>query len=210
MKRTDILMIAALTCAFALFAACDDEKKPIETMTSGFMTGYTDSEGFITLLKDDFGNEYTISEKKDTLIPDTAIRVVTSIALDNSGTARILQTLYPISYKAPEDSTINDTLKVKDPVKFYTAYIGGGYLNITLGIKVQKEGTKHLLAYTHLNASNAAAFTFYHNAFGDGELYTKNAYISIPLSFYGLQKNDTVSVSFNSYSGDSILNILYK
>lgn len=208
MKRIRTIVILALAGVIIPFVACEDEKKDIETMTSGFMTGQTDSKGHITVLKDDFGKQYTVKETSDSLLPDTMIRVVTSIALDQNGAARILQVVRPMSYRAPEDSLINDTLKVKDPVQLYTAYIGGGYLNITLGVKVKKEMTMHMLGYSHLGAPTTS-FTLYHNAYGDGDVYTKNAYISIPLSFYGLNKNDTVSFYYKSYEGDRVVKLAY-
>jgi len=208
MKRIRTIVIMALAGLIIPFVACDDEAKDIETMTSGFMTGQTDSKGLITVLRDDFGKQYMVRETSDTLLPDTMLRVVTSIALDANGTARIIQVVRPMSYKAPEDSLINDTLKVKDPVQLYTAYIGGGFLNITLGVKVKKEMTVHMLGYTHLDAP-ATSFNFYHNAYGDGDVYTKNAYISIPLSFYGLNKNDTVSFYYKSFEGDRVIKLAY-
>ena len=208
MKRIRTIVIMALAGLIIPFVACDDEAKDIETMTSGFMTGQTDSKGHITILKDDFGKQYVVKETSDSLLPDTMIRVVTSIALDQNGAARILQVVRPMSYRAPEDSLINDTLKVKDPVQLYTAYIGGGYLNITLGVKVKKEMTMHMLGYSHLGTPTTS-FTLYHNAYGDGDVYTKNAYISIPLSFYGLNKNDTVSFYYKSYEGDRVVKLAY-
>lgn len=198
----------ALASVIFPFAACDDDLKDVETMTSGFMTGQTDSKGLITVLKDDFGKQYMVRETTDSLLPDTILRVVTSIALDGNGTARILQVVRPMSFKAPEDSVINDTLKVKDPVQLYTAYIGGGFLNITLGVKVKKEMTVHMLGYSHLDTP-MTSFTLYHNAYGDGDVYTKNAYISIPLSFYGLHKNDTVSLNYKSFEGDRVIKLTY-
>ena len=112
MKTIRTIVILALAGVIIPFVACEDEEKDIETMTSGFMTGQTDSKGHITILKDDFGKQYVIKETSDSLLPDTMIRVVTSIALDQNGAARILQVVRPMSYRAPEDSLINDTLKV--------------------------------------------------------------------------------------------------
>lgn len=209
MKRIRTIIIMALAGIIIPFAACEDDTENVETMTSGFMTGQTDSRGFITVLKDDFGKQYMVKETSDSLLPDTMIRVVTSIALDQNGAARILQVVRPMSYRAPEDSVINDTLKAKDPVQLYTAYIGGGFLNITLGVKVKKEMTMHMLGYSHMGTP-MTSFSLYHNAYGDEDVYTKNAYISIPLSFYGLQENDTVSLNYRSFEGDRVLKLVYR
>lgn len=208
--RTNRLIIALLACATITLVACGlDEKEPIETMTSGFMTATTDHKGYITTIKDDFGKTYRITEKSEVIRPDTTLRVVTSIAIADDGDARILQLVSPMSFKAPEDSIISDTLRVRDPLKVSSTYIGGGYLNIVLAIKVKKEDTNHMILYTHMDTPARTAFTIYHNAYGDSEVYTKNAYLSIPLSSYGLHKNDTVSISYNSPDGDREIKLVY-
>jgi hypothetical protein len=210
MKRTTALLLT-LTAVIALSViSCDNDKEKIETMYSGFVTGYTDSEGYVTVIKDDFGTEYMVSEKADKLKPDTMYRVVASVALDEKKTARILQMVPTISYYAPEDSIVPDSLHVTDPVEINSLYIGGGYLNIHLGIKVQAEGTQHRLFYTHLDSSDKLKFTIYHNAYGDKPVYTKYAYMSIPLNGYGLAKNDTVFLSCKGYQEDYDYKLIFK
>ena len=199
----------ALICALP-FSACQDEKEPIDTMYSGFMTGYTDSEGYITVLNDDFGRQYMVSEKSEQLEPDTLYRIVASVALDENQTARILQTAPTMSYKALKDHLLPDSLRAKDPVEIQGIYIGGGYLNINVGVKVQKEGTMHSLIYTYRNMPGKLKFKLYHNAYGDGQVYTKRVYISIPLQGYGLGKNATVFLSCKGYQEDYDYKLVYK
>jgi len=210
MKRiTSAYIILTALCALP-FVACDDEKDPVETMYSGFMTGFTDSEGYISVLNDDFGKQYMVNEKSEQLDPDTLYRIVASVALDENRTARILQMASTMSYVAPNDSIIPDSMRKKDPIEIHSVYIGGGYLNIYAGIKVQKEGTRHSLFYSRLNSNGKAAFTIYHNAYGDGQVYTKHAYISIPLHGYDLAKNDTVSLTCHGYQEDYDYKLIYK
>ena len=192
------------------FISCDDDKEKVETMFSGFMTGYTDAEGYVTILNDDYGTQYMVSEKTDKLNPDTLYRLVASVALEENRTARILQMVPTISYIAPEDSLIPDTMRVKDPVKIESIYIGGGFLNVHVCIKVQKEGTKHGLLYSRLNTPGKTSFTFYHNAYGDEPVYSKYAYVSIPLYGYGLAKNDTVFLSCKGFEEDYEYKLIYK
>ena len=208
-KYLSILLILAVALTPVLIS-CDDENEPIETMFSGFMTGYTDTEGYISVLNDDFGKQYMVSEKSDKLEPDTLYRLVASVALDENLTARILQAVPAISYRAPEDAFIVDSLRVKDPVQIQSLYIGGGYLNIHLGIKVAKEGSLHRLFYTHVYSPGKLKFTIYHNAYNDKPVYTKNAYMSIPLNGYGLSKNDTVFLSCKGYGEDYDYKLIYK
>lgn len=211
MKRRALLFITVLTATVVSLTACqEEEKQVIETMTSGFMTGYTNHDGLMYKLKDDFGNLYNLNEKRGFFTPDSTYRLLASIVLKDNGSASILQLVGIPSENAPEDSVLEDSVKVKDPLKVYTAYIGGGYLNITLGIKVEKEHTIHRLRYSHKEDSLSTTFLLYHNAYGDGQVYTKNAYVSIPLTKYALTKNDTVSIIYNGYDGDSIMTLVYR
>ena len=209
MKRITFTFLAVTFCAVTLIS-CKEHKDETDTMVSGFMTGYTDSEGYITVLSDDFGNQYMVSEKSIRNKPDTLYRLVAVIALDDHNSARILQSIYPISYRAPEETLIPDSLSGNDPIKIESIYIGGGFLNIHVGIMVQKEDTKHSLIYSRLNHSKKLKFTIHHNAYDDKPVYTKYAYLSIPLSEYGLHKNDTVFLSCNGYEEDYNYKLIYK
>lgn len=206
MKRTVLLLtIAAILMPTVI--SCIEKGEKIETMVSGFMTGMTDSEGYVKTLKDDFGRQYTVNEKSEQLNPNTKYRLVTSLALDENLNARILQMVPAISYKAYEDSVNPD---FNDPVEIYSRYIGGGFLNINLGVKVSKEDAEHELFYSHVNTPGKVEFTIYHNAHGDEPVYSKYAYISIPLFGYGLSKNDTVFLSAQGYKEDYDYELIFK
>ena len=208
MKRTLLFLLAA---AMLSLTSCKDDRDPIETMYSGFMTGYTNSKGYLYKLKDDYGRQFTVkSGDEGNHRPDTLYRLVTSLAVDDNDNADLLQAVHALSYVAPHDSTIHDSLKVRDTLSLNTYYIGGGYLNLTLGVKVQTEGTKHALRYTCSYQAGKPLFHIYHNAYGDGQVYTKNAFVSIPLKKYGLNKNDTVLISYMSYDQDCLIKAVYK
>ena len=210
MKRfTPALLILTAVCMMAL-VSCEDEKEPVGTMFSGFMTGYTDSEGYMTVLNDDFGKQYMVREKSDKLRPDTMYRIVATVELDENKTALIHQMIPALSYVAPESSEIPDSMRVKDPVQIESAYIGGGYLNVNVIIKVKKEATKHSFRYAHLNIPGRTEFTFYHNAYGDEPVYSKRAYVSIPLFGYGLTTNSKVFLSCKGYEEDYAIQLTYK
>lgn len=210
MKRNATILMILSAAVLPALVSCDEKKEPIETMFSGFMTGRTDSEGYIKSLKDDYGKNYKVTEKSEKLDPDSNYRLVASVAIDENLTARILQMAPAISYQAPEDSIIPDSMRVKDPVEIHSLYIGGGFLNIYMGIKVAKEGTAHRLFYSHLDTPGKVKFTIYHNAYGDEPVYTKHAYVSIPLAGYGLGQNDTVFLSANGYQEDYDYKLIYK
>ena len=210
MKRSAILLLTIAAISATAFISCDEEKEKVGTMFSGFMTGYTDSQGYVTILNDDYGTQYMVREKSEKLNPDTLYRLVASVVLDENRTAEILQMVPTISYKAPADSIIPDSLRATDPVEIFNLYIGGGYLNINMGIRVANEDSNHRLLYSRLNAPGKVKFTIYHNARGDEPVYTKHAYISIPLGGYGLAKKDTVFLSCKGYEEDYDYKLIIK
>lgn len=209
MKPTARTIILLITAAILSLNSCKKERDTIDAMFSGFMTGYTDTQGYLTLVKDDFGGEYLITGQTTKHKPDTLYRLVATLSVNDNGSASILQVVSPLSLKAPNDTLIHDSLKVRDPMQLNTVYIGGGYLNMTLSVKVKKEGTKHSLLYTYSSGSGMPVFNLYHNAYGDEQVYTKYAYVSIPLESFGLHKNDTVLISYRSYDEDCMLKVAY-
>jgi hypothetical protein len=210
MKRYIYRFIPVLLICSLHLVSCIEENDPVDTTFSGFMTGFTDSEGYINLIKDDFGNSYTVDEKKDKLRPDTAYRLVASINYTEDMKATFDQKVFPESYVAPIDSLLNDTLRVTDPIKIESVYIGGGYLNVNVAIKVKKENTRHIIFYARRGSKERLEFTFYHNAYGDGEIYTKHAYFSIPLYGYNPAKNDTVFLKCKGYQEDYDYKLIYR
>jgi len=207
MKTSTSILVFLAVVFMQAFISCRDDNEEVGTIYSGFMTGYTDSEGYISVLNDDFGKQYMVKEKSGRLKSDTLYRMVASVELDENLNARILQMVPTISDKAYEDSVNPD---FKDPVEIKSMYIGSGFLNIHLGIKVAKEGTVHRLFYSHINTPGKVVLAIYHNADDDKPVYTKYAYLSIPLSGYGLSKNDTVFVNAKGYDKDYDSPVIYK
>lgn len=210
MKRLTAIILTATTACLMTFISCRKDNDEVKTTFSGFMTGYTDSQGYITVLNDDMGNRYMVNGRTSHYPPDTLVRLVAVISIDENNTASIEDCVLPFSSKAPVDSSLPDSARVSDPLQIQSIYIGGGFLNLHLAIKVQKEGTTHFLAYSRLDSSDKLKFKLYHNAYGDGLMYTKHAYISIPLSDYDLNKNDTVFLSCKGYQEDYDYKLIYK
>ena len=210
MKTARRFMAVILALTALIIAGCSNDRETIDTLFSGFVTGYTDADGYLYKIKDDFGKEYPVAEKIDTRTPYTSYRLVITSTLNADSSLSFRQIVKPISNKAMEDYQLHDSLKKHDPIQIKTAYIGGGFLNILLQIKTQQEKAVHHLEYTHHKSKGKTIFRFYHNAYGDKPIYTRDVYISIPLSSYGLHKNDTVSISYTGFDGDCILKVAYK
>lgn len=214
MKKILIPLIVTLA---GIMVSCSEKEEPVESMISGFVTAYTDHEGYVSIIRDDMGNEYQTDGKYSIQLPyygysepDTSYRMVVSLAIGDNGHAHILQGVFVQSSRAPESDAIPDAYKVKDPVQLNAAYIGGGFLNLTMGIKVHKEGSQHDMIYAHKSGSDKLKFIIYHNAHGDLATYTKYVYLSIPLDGYGLQKNDTVFIVTGDGNKDCETKAVYR
>lgn len=209
MKRTTRLITAALICATLAFAACKDEKEVVKAIFTGYATAYSDAESYLSSITDDFGHRYSIADRISTSIPNGLFRVVVSAEMNRDSSLNIIQIVKPITFMATEESKMADSLKVRDPINIVGAYIGGGYLNITLQIKTQQEKAPHMLDYSHIKKHGKHTINIYHNAYQAKPIYSRNSYLSIPLGSYGLNKNDTVSISYMSFDGDRVLKVVY-
>lgn len=210
MRRFAFISLILTVVCMPSMVSCTDDKEPIETMFTGYMSGFTDPQGYISVLTDDFGKQYMVSGGSEKLRPDTLYRIVAAIALDENYTAQIKQMVPAISYVAPESGIVPDTMRVTDPVQIESAYIGGGYLNVNVIIKVKNEDSKHLFLYAHTNTPGKTGFIFYHNAYGDTPVYSKRIYVSIPLTVYGLTTNSKVSLTCKGYQEDYDMEFTYK
>ena len=100
---------------------------------------------------------------------------------------------------------------IQDPVELISYYIGGGFLNIKVGIKVQDADSRHSVSYARqYSNSGKLRFTIFHNAYNEAEMITKYLYMSIPLSQYGLHENDKVFLRCKGYEEDYDLELTYR
>lgn len=210
MRKTARLLAAALVCILFSTTACNKDEKPVKNFLTGFVSAYTDSNGYLSVLVDDFGKRYPVGDRINTQAPNASYRLVVLAEMGSDSTLYNLQIIQPIATPATEDNMMADSAKVRDPLEVTGAYIGGGFLNITLKIKTQQEKKTHYLDYSHKIKHGVHTFKIYHNAYGDKPIYTRDGYLSIPLRSYGLHKNDTVSVSYMGYDGDCVLKVVYR
>ena len=209
MKRLARILSAVSLLTLALVSC--EKREPIDTMFSGFMTSHTDSQGYITSLVTDMGERYKVEYDKVRLMPDTIYRVVATLAIGADSTATIRQIVAPDSYKAPWENNVPAAMRVQDPVELISYYIGGGFLNIKVGIKVQDADSRHSVSYTRqYSNSGKLRFTIFHNAYNEAEMITKYLYMSIPLSQYGLHENDKVFLRCKGYEEDYDLELTYR
>jgi len=201
----------------AVLSSCSKDIEVIKAVSAGFVNCYTDSEGYVSVMSDDMGNSYMVNEKSEKLRPDTTYRMVCSYTFGESSTVKIDQMIPTYSgriagelnYMAMEESSFPKKNEMNDPVNIELAYPGSGYLNIRLGIKVGGKQSSHEFQVVHVNDSEKVRFRVYHNAAGDDEGYTLNAYLSVPLTGFGLSRGDSIYLSSNGYDKDYNLVMVY-
>lgn len=209
-----ILLIAVLV----LLSSCKKDENIVPLNISGFFTASTDSKAHIYRLTDDMGNVYNVENddliidyyNSGTLATDTTVRIVATIYADNDGKYVISSKTLPISLIAP--NYLNENKKGRDPIKLKSIYIGGGHLNVVLGLMTENGQVRHELNYMLKNDPDHIRFKIYHNAHDDNPVYTQTIYLSIPLNRpeYNIQKNDTVLFSYKSFEGDCVEKLVYR
>jgi hypothetical protein len=216
MKKFSVQTCILLLTVSFLVSSCRKDRNEIPFTTSGFFTANTDSAAHIYRLTDDMGNVYNV-ENNDYIFDydegkpaqDTLVRVVATVCARNDGKYVITSKALPISSKALE--FIPNNLKGRDPIKLKSIYIGGGHLNVVLGLMTENGQTGHGLYYMLKDKdSKHIRIKLYHNAHNDNPVYTQNVYLSIPLTVYNIQKNDTVLFSYTSYEGDCVEKLVYR
>lgn len=209
-KRHSILLaVMAAFLAIAGISCSKDDEEEIPNFTTGFVTVYTDSDGLPSVLKNDYGRRYVIVGEEEPIKPDTLFRMMCSYAFNNDSTVRILQKVFAMANRAVELEDIDSIVK-DDPVQINSMYIGGGFLNIMMGVRVLDAGKTHKLGMVHLGSQDSLIFTVYHDADHDGQGTTRYAYVSMPLNGYGLNSGDTVFFKCKGYEKNYALKLVYR
>jgi len=208
------IYILLLTLSFMV--SCQKDQDEVPLYISGFFTARTDSDAHIYNLTDDMGKEYSVDNNdlifdyynSGSLACDTDVRVVATVCAGNDGKYVIISKTFPISTIAPK--YLNENMKGRDPINLKSIYIGGGHLNVVLGMMTENGQITHELYYMLKDNSKHIRIKLYHNAHNDNPVYTQNVYLSIPLTEYNIQKNDTVLFSYKSYEGDCVEKLVYR
>lgn len=216
MKR-NYAYFCILLFTVSVMVSCQKDQDEVPSYISGFFTARTDSNAHIYSLTDDMGKVYDVDNNdlifdyynSGSLACDTTVRIVATVCAGNDGKYDIVSKAFPISTIAPD--YIPNNLKGRDPIKLKSIYIGGGHLNVVLGTMTENGQIGHGYLYMlKENSKNNIRIKFYHNAHNDNSVYTENVYLSIPLTVYNIQKNDTVLFSYKSYEGDCVEKVIYR
>ena len=99
-------VLTILLSVLSLFAtiSCGKELDVTENIVTGFVTLWTDSNGNISVLEDDFGKRFMVDDRDGTKEPaDTVLRVISMYIVNaDSTTATVLETINILSNRATD------------------------------------------------------------------------------------------------------------
>lgn len=207
-KTIQTIMAAIITAATFSVFSCAEVEEPIDTLVTEFVLANTDSKGTISVITNDRGYRYMVMNDTNKLVPDTVYRIVCNYALSEQQTAKILAAYYVYADTAKDVSTYLPGELVNDPISIQSLYVGGGYLNIYMGLKSDGK-TKHAINSIRYDDRGSLTLGVYHNANGDTKGTTRYGFMSIPLKKYNLHKGDTVFFQYNNGSSNKKLYSIY-
>ncbi|MCQ2076450.1 MAG: hypothetical protein MJZ20_05355 [Bacteroidaceae bacterium] len=155
----------------------------------------------------DNGKTWIVTQEFTTDFVDTTIRCLAKYKLLDNSSAHIYSLKSVFANTPVKASSYKE--KHTDPVKFTSAWKGGGYLNLGLILMTHGEGT-HKFAFcedsiaTNNAGQKIAYFTFLHQKpVEDTEDYSETRYFCLPLKNY--LDCDSVKININTYSGIKIV-----
>lgn len=207
-KKIKITMAAVLTATVLSVFSCVGMEEPLESMITEFVLANTDADGSISVITNDRGNRYVVLNDTNKLVPDSVYRIVCNYILSESGTAKINAAYYVYADSAKDMSKCLPGEFCNDPVSIQSLYVGGGYLNIYFGIKMNDK-TSHRISSVRYDDKSSLTLGISHDASGDTKGTTKYGFMSIPLKKYNIQKGDTIYFMYNNGSINKRLYSIY-
>lgn len=204
---------AVIIVVLCILSACSkDDNYYYPSVKLSFMTAVGDSVGAVSELISDKNEVYGVKTNSSNVLvnKDSTQRVVCYYEVykepttDSLGSVK-LYTLTKIICSTPRTGLI----RVTDPVTIQSIWHNGNYINLTLGIMMQKGS--HFFAFiqksdtVNLSGNHTITVDISHDKNGDLEAFTRIVYLSIPLSSYIKSYPDgfTINVVIPTESGDT-------
>lgn len=215
MKKSYFIGCILLALLFASCSSDNGNKSPavrLEMLVAEITDGLgTTSDGsnqnakyYIDRVLLDSGREFKVVKSPIIYNPSKArfMRAVAYLEVEGSDEV-IIHSIAQVPIAKPLTSGNVPVDMHRDPVKVSRVWIGGGFLNIQLGIKTV-DLSKHNILFTESSEveSKEIVVSFFHNRNNEIEGATKNYLVSIPLDPY--LSNSYISLRFlvNSYDGE--------
>lgn len=208
-----IALIILCGCGF-FFAQCSDDESPLPALQSELLMVRTDGAGRVATLHTDEGEHLLLSNNIQGLRRDTTYRVLATFRKDGTtlGSATTtqhvwVQQLLPIP-TAPPLQLKSEEIK-RDPVVLLALWHKGDYLNLRFAIPRSVRG-QHTIGWAlqgvaqYPDGHRRLQLLLYHNAHGDRNDYTEEAYLSCPLRSFSqwlTPGRDSIALSINTPNG---------
>lgn len=213
MKSWGYIIIMALLA----LTACSKEEYQYPSITTDLVDLQTDNNSNVKQILTDDGKVFVPNKivKYASSTPDSTYRVRCAYkVLEETGNKISLYRINQIVSAYPVFSSYFENGIKTDPVKIISIWQSERYINLHIGLMTK--GELHEVHFIKdepvINASGTKTqhITFYHSQGNDPEGYTREAFLSCPLYNLGLQSNDSVIFSINTYDGNKSYNFIMK
>ena len=203
-KRYRVLCSLLITLAgfcLAVTSCSSDDEAHMPNYIVDLVEIDTNKDTLVTVIRTDNGTTYNVTQTIVASTPDTTYRCFCSYAVSDKQL-----TIYSLSLIFSEFPIKAEEFKLRptDPVKFVSCWKSGRYLNLKIGVKTT-DTDYHKYAFSEdsiitKGTSKTVFFTLLHQRpDNDNESYTKDTYLSIPISSY--TDCDSFAISVNTYEG---------
>lgn len=197
--------LRTILCTVALLAlACSEDSYHYPDAITDFVELETGSGKRIIFIRTDEGKIYkpTTSIGLKDATTDSTYRVRCTYAPEENNRAQIFNVNGVVSPHPTTADSFEEGL-IADPVKVVSIWKSGEYINFHLGV-MSKGGvhTFHFIKDPKLTLSGGVQvlkLNLYHAQGDDPEAYTRDVFLSCPLSKCGLQTGDSILVSVQTY-----------
>lgn len=220
-KYMKLLSTLILFSTLALgIASCSDDNESLDNYWASIVTVNKIGENKYDFTLDDGRKIWVASPSGLNLKPeyDRALIYYTILSEEKEGydLSVRLGRFYDVLTKEPiyiaKDNQIKQDSIGNDPIKVYSMWEGGGYLNISFGFNVGGQDTNTIKHMINLVSDNpdlsvneeSVSLEFRHNQKGDPQNYLAEGYVSFDLTPYKVAGRDKVTfeIKWKDFGGE--------
>lgn len=203
-------MIVFLLCML-LWQGCKEEDYVYPSVVTEFIGAQTDEKGTISQLVADNGTIYPVLQREglDGLVADTLYRTISIYEpITQKDSKETVAQLYTCQLVLSMNPLAKQAFKGQiktDPVDIQSIWLSGNYINMIL--LVQYKDQTHSFHFidegftSNEDGTQTLNLRLYHDRKNDYEAFTKQVYLSVPLTKYlsFLRKGDKIRFNLNTY-----------
>lgn len=210
MRISHATVVIGAACMLIL-QACKKDEYVYPSVVTEFVDAKTDADGTLTQLITDKGEVMDIQYREGLggLAGDTVYRTVSMFRTLESGEAFIYSAQLILSQLPETADFFKEGIKT-DPTDIRSIWQSGNYLNMILTPLVKdQDHTFRFIEYgiEEKDGGKTLRLGLYHDRHGDGEAFTREVYLSVPLWKYkgSLCQGDSIFFHIHTYKeGETI------